>query len=325
MIRYGILGCGGHALQSHALPGIMVKEMKLTAICDLSPEAMDTFTPEFGDSVQRFSDEKDFFRSDIDAVVVATPDEFHIKNFEAALKARKHMLIEKPLALTKAELIILRHLLNSARHEKLVVTSCHPRRFDPPFLWLKEATPGLIAKLGKVTDFEFGFDYHKPSAEWKHTRSLMLDHLNHEIDLLHFLYGQVPFSAIRDTDSFDHYQVTGKRSDGMSFHFHGSRRREERVFLEWAKIQHERGQVTVDADTGKATIFSEETGQTEEKACGPTNYFHRGYGVMQNFADTILGNAENYLTQNDLWVNNWLGVHLASTSFAKSRPEQPLC
>lgn len=320
MIRYGILGCGGHALQSHALPGTLVKEMKLTAICDVNPRSMDSFMPEFGERVQRFTNEQDFFKSGIDAVIVSTPDEFHINNMGAAINARKHMLIEKPLANTKAELITLRHLLNSAKQEKLVVTSCHPRRFDDPFLWLKKETPRLTSELGRVVNFEFWFEYHRPTAEWKHKRSLMLDHLNHEIDLLHFLYGHNPFKAVRDTDSFDHYQVTGSRQDGIGFCFHGSRKREERVFHEWVKINHEHGQVIVSTDTGKADITHND-GRVVVEACGRTNYFQRGYGVMQNFADTILGNAENYLLPEDLWINNWLGVYLATTSFAKTSTE----
>jgi len=88
---------------------------------------------------------------------------------------------------------------------------------------------------GKAVSFDFDFSYHKPSNEWKHTRSLLLDHLNHEVDLVNFLFGIQGFDAWKLQDGFDHYEVVGKRDDGMVFHFRGTRRLAAHTYPEWCR------------------------------------------------------------------------------------------
>lgn len=319
-IKLGILGCGGHAFQSHAVPASIISSYELTAVFDTNKKAYEPFIERFGASIKYCSDLKELlYESGINAIVIATPDEHHVEHLGMAIEANLHILIEKPLASTHKEFNELISWFYEIDRRKLVVTSCHPRRFDPPFLWLKENTQRLVDELGSAIGFDFDFSYHRPSAEWKHDRSLMLDHLNHEIDLLHFLYGRFPFSATRLKDGFDYYEVTGKQFmdtegwNSRTFRFRGTRRLEERKFLEWAIIRHERGQVTIDTETGEATIFNHGTGETRVEECGATDYPLRFKSVMDNFAKTILGEEENYLTPMDLRLNNWLGIELSET------------
>ncbi len=63
----------------------------------------------------------------------------------------------------------------------------------------------------------FDFFYHHPTATWKHDRSLLLDHANHEIDLLNFIYGITGFSASRLKDAYDGYEISGVRTDVYPF------------------------------------------------------------------------------------------------------------
>lgn len=319
MIRYGILGCGGHGIDAHAVP---VPGLQLVSLCDASHDRLTQLEADnrFNSKVCYFTDPVDFLQSDLDAVIIATPDRMHIQHMMLALEARKHILVEKPLATDSIDLDILKVAIEGAKNEGLVLTSCHPRRFDSPFLWLKQHSPEFIEELGPVIGFHFDFSYHKPTAMWKHNRSLMLDHLNHEIDLLHFLYGHSTFSADMDFDSFDAYQVRGHREDGISFHFHGTRKLEKRVFLEWAVVRHERGDVSVNTNSGIACIrpHEEQTKNSEHTRvvlCGSTDYVLRNQRLMQNFADTINGNAKNYLSPEDLWTNNWLGIYLSENRY----------
>lgn len=314
MIRYGILGCGGHALQSHALPGDYVPDLALEVVCDIRQESIDNFVKEYGKNLRSTTNSELFYRTNIEAVLIATPDEFHLENLRQAITANKHVLVEKPLAINEDQLRELPEIFSEAEKRKLVIASCHPRRFDPPFLWLKEKTSTLIKEIGPIIGFDFDFSYHKPTAVWKHDRSLMLDHLNHEIDLLNFLYGHGHFNAWLELDVFDRYQVAGVRSDGISFKFHGTRRLEENKFLEWARVRHERGEVVVDTSTGLATVHFHESNVVWTEKCGVTDYPLRFRRVMQNFADAILGKADNYLTHKDLWINNCLGVKLQKWS-----------
>ena len=47
-MKYGILGCGKHALQSHAIPGRDLEGLKLVAICDISEKQLVSFEEDYG-------------------------------------------------------------------------------------------------------------------------------------------------------------------------------------------------------------------------------------------------------------------------------------
>lgn len=315
-IKYGIAGCGGHALRAHALPGKNIPELELVGVFDVNPGHLAHLCKEFGGGLTSYGGIEHLLASDIDAMLIASPDEFHIRQLKLALEAGKHVLVEKPLAVNGSDLEELKSLLVMADERKLVVTTCHLRRFDPPFIWLKRNLPDFQESLGGILKFDFDFSYHRPESKWKMNRSLLLDHLNHEVDLMHFFLGIAPFEASLGHDSFDRYLVTGMRGDGVAFSFHGSRRLEARVFLEMLTVRFEKGLLILDTHSGVTKVEFHETGVFLRYGSGKTDYEARSIGVMQNFAGAILGQTANYLTPEDLWVNNWLGVQLLETGKA---------
>ncbi|MFA5925754.1 MAG: Gfo/Idh/MocA family oxidoreductase [Parcubacteria group bacterium] len=317
-VTYGVAGCGEHALRAHVLPGKDIPELELNGICDINPDNLARFCENFGGGLTSYSSiEKLLAAPDLDAVLIATPDEFHLEQLRLAIGAGKHVLIEKPLAVKHADLEDLDCLLRLAASRGLVVTTCHPRRFDPPFTWIKNRMGTAIEELGPVASFNFDFSYHRPEAAWKASRSLLLDHLNHEIDLVHYILGITSFDAEMVSDSFDHYRVTGQRDDGIFLNFHGTRRLESKVYLESLVLRHDRGEIRIDAHSGSAVIANHETGETHVRDCGMTDYYIRSLRIMRNFVETIQGVSENYLTPQDLWVNNWLGTTLKEYGHAK--------
>jgi len=310
-IEYGVWGCGGHAIDAHGVNNKAVKEMVLAGVSDIDAGAMKNYCLKYGSNVPEYINHETMInKKNIDAVLIMTPDKFHTEHLREAIVAELHVMIEKPVAITKDQMEAVEFLLNYAKSRNLIVTSCHPRRFDPPFVWTKQNMEKHIEMLGPVIGFHFDFIYHKPFAEWKNNRSLLLDHAGHEIDLVTFLFGRIPFEAVLQDDSFDRYLVTGKREDGINFSFHGTRRMEERVFHEWMTIRHSHGSIVVNTSTGVATIHKHNTNEMTEENCGKTDYVARSVGVLQNFADAINGTAPNYLSQEDLLLNNGLGIKL---------------
>lgn len=94
----------------------------------------------------------------IDLVVVATPNESHFDLAARALGAGKHVVIDKPFALTSAE---ARVLIERARGRLLTVF--HNRRWDGDFLTLKKlATDGT---LGPIAYLESRFDLYRPTVQ----------------------------------------------------------------------------------------------------------------------------------------------------------------
>ncbi len=310
IIKLGIWGCGGHGYDGHGKIADEIEGLRLVALCDRNPEVMNNILQKHGQNLFTTTSPEKMFRF-IDAVVIATPDQFHVEHLGMAIENGIHILIEKPIASSTSDMITARELIEVAHEKNLIITSCHPRRFDPPFIWLKDELPKHIKRLGPVTGFHYDFSYHKPSAAWKSSRSLLLDHHGHEIDLLSFLFGPCSFKESLHDDSFDRYLTTGNREDGIKFTFHGTRRMEERVFHEWMTVRHSNGSVVVNTHNGEVTVIKNDIPPIFTKeSCTPTNYDTRSKGVMQNFVDTILGRANNYLDSTDLFINNDSGVQL---------------
>ncbi|HJQ08262.1 MAG TPA: Gfo/Idh/MocA family oxidoreductase [Candidatus Saccharimonadales bacterium] len=313
-IQYGVIGCGEHALQSHAVPNKNIAELALNGVYDLSEERMNRFVDEAGnaDTIQRFTTREELLRSTIGAVLIGTPDDCHFNDLGAAVKAGKHVFVEKPLAVSPAELEALPDVLKEAEQNGLIVSSCHPRRYDLPYVWLKNHLSEFRDTLGEPLQVKTDFSYHKPVRNWKHDRGLLLDHANHEIDLVNFLFGHSGFDATRLTDSYDRYRVAGIRDDGISFDFSGTRRLNAKTYPEWAGIRFETGEVTIDTHKGFARIIDHETGQENQQPVPVTAYEERGAATMENFDRAILGLAELYLSLQDLYVNTALSVTLTN-------------
>ncbi len=309
-IKYGIIGCGKHALYSHAMPSKKMKNFELTIVCDTSLESMNNFEKIYGKKLMKTSDRKEFFSSDIKAVFVGTPDEFHYKDLIDSINARKHVLVEKPLATKVNELEGLKRALLDAKNKGIIVTSCHPRRYDPPFLWLKKNIPIFKKEYGEVISFIFDFSYHQTSRAWKHSRGLLLDHGNHEVDLMNYLLEVSGFKAFKLRDEHDIYKVVGRRNDGIDFSFSGTRRLKSKVYREKAIIRFERGEILLESDLGRAILRDHETGKLKDIKVEKTDYEERGRKTMANFARSILGKEKVYLSSQDLYVNTAFSVVL---------------
>lgn len=309
---YSIIGCGKHALQSHALVCKNSDYLELLSLCDLSVSSMERFEDEYNQTLKKYTNEEDLLKSEVDAVLISTPDEFHAKSIYNAVKAGKHVFAEKPLATTEEDLEVVKEAIAIAKEKKLVITSCHPRRFDPPFIWLKENMDTLCQRFGKVIEFNFDFAYHKPSKEWKHSRGLLMDHVNHEIDLLNYIYGHESFEATRIIDLYDRYHVVGIREDGIAFGFTGTRRLETKKYDEKVRIRFEKGEVNLDAHAGKVVLFDYENRSKEAIEILPTDYEDRFRKTTDNFGAAILNKHQNYLTHEDLFVNTALSIFLTT-------------
>jgi predicted dehydrogenase len=116
-------------------------------------------------------------RRNVDAVVIASPDRFHLDSLVRAVKAGKHVLCEKPMVTSEEELSRLRTVLELALASNLVVTSCHPRRFDHPYTILKQRLPEFVSQFGNILAVELDFSYHKPSKQGLH-QGLLIDHIS---------------------------------------------------------------------------------------------------------------------------------------------------
>ncbi len=97
-VRFALVGCGRIG-RWHARGLARLPDTSLVAVTDSDAEALAALAREFGADPCR-SLESLLRRSDVDVVIVATPPAGHAAIGEAAAAAGKHVLIEKPLALS---------------------------------------------------------------------------------------------------------------------------------------------------------------------------------------------------------------------------------
>ncbi len=98
-------------------------------------------------------------REDIDLVVIASPNPTHAPLASAALRAGKHVVVDKPFALDLAE---ARELIQLADRSGRLLSVFQNRRWDSDFLGVKNAIRQGVP--GRVTHFESHFDRYRPTV-----------------------------------------------------------------------------------------------------------------------------------------------------------------
>lgn len=95
-VSVGLIGCGGRgALDAGHL--VKAPQARLVAMCDIFDERIEKARTATGvRDARTYKNYQDLLSSDVDAVIIATPVFLHPEHFEAAVKAGKHIYIEKP-------------------------------------------------------------------------------------------------------------------------------------------------------------------------------------------------------------------------------------
>ena len=211
-LRIGVLGCGPIAQFAHFEACRKAEHAELYAICDVAGdlvarmEAVHRPTVAYHDYDRMLEDPK------VDAVIVAIADQFHVEACERALAAGKHVLVEKPLALTVAECERLREL---ARDSGLLVQVANMKRFDPGIayarrfireeigellalkLWYCDSTYryAMTDNLQPIPESSAGARRPPGDPKGDRARYLLLTHGSHLVDTARFLGGEL--NAVR--------------------------------------------------------------------------------------------------------------------------------
>lgn len=99
-LTVGLIGAGRRGT---AISGIFAKNefARIAAICDIYDDQLEAASKKFA-GAKTFKDLNDLLASNVDAVYIATPPYLHPPHFEAAVKARKHIFVEKPAGVDAA-------------------------------------------------------------------------------------------------------------------------------------------------------------------------------------------------------------------------------
>lgn len=115
MINLGIIGCGAHTESVHVPVLRRLEGVRIRAACDTRDERLRFMERDFGIS-ELHRDWADLLANpDLDAVLIATPGDTHAVLADAAIAAKKHVLVEKPFALTVANAEVMAAKARTAR------------------------------------------------------------------------------------------------------------------------------------------------------------------------------------------------------------------
>ena len=166
-IRLGLVGAGAIAQLAHLPVLSKIRGARLVAICDNDG-------PKAGALAQRlgvpdiFTDFDELLDSEeIDAVVIATPNHLHEPHVLRALKARVHVLCERPLSLTTGG---VNRILAAAKtaDRKVVVGNNH--RFRSDVQQLRRFLEGN--ELGRVTGMRAGqYQFRTAQQGWRNSKA----------------------------------------------------------------------------------------------------------------------------------------------------------
>lgn len=137
MMRIGLIGCGNIGVNAH-IPAAMANDgMAIVAAADPTPARLEAAAAAAGlDAGDLYAEWRDLLaRDDIDTVIVATPQRYRPDIVIAAANAGKHILAEKPLALTPAD---AQAMIDAARENGVTLGTVHNYHFMPVYQEMKE-------------------------------------------------------------------------------------------------------------------------------------------------------------------------------------------
>lgn len=142
-LKVGVVGMGAIGpvhMDAYKASG----QAEIAAICDLVPAKLNTQGERFGVAA-RFTDYRKMLKTDIDCVSVCVPNAVHREIAVAALKAGKHVLLEKPMSISAAE---AGKILSAAKASKTVCQMAMVNRQRPDIQVLKDyIDAGLLGDI----------------------------------------------------------------------------------------------------------------------------------------------------------------------------------
>jgi predicted dehydrogenase len=224
-LRVGLIGYGYASKTFHAPLIAGVPGLQLAAVSSRDPAKVHADWPALpvhADPLELIA------RPDIDLVVVPTPNDTHEALARAALRAGKHVVVDKPFTVTLAQAQALTQLAGAQRR---VLSVFHNRRWDGDFLTLQQLLRS--GTLGRIVHLASHFDRYRPDvrARWRETpgpgSGLWFDLGPHLLDQALQLFGwpqgiQLDRATLRDgalTDDWFHAQL---RYEGLRVTLHAS-------------------------------------------------------------------------------------------------------
>jgi predicted dehydrogenase len=311
-LRVGILGCGPISQAAHFESANKASNAELYAICDIAEDLRTRMAATHAPKKSYANYDDMLTDANVDAIVIATSDAFHVSAAISALKAGKHVLCEKPLGISVEEVEELKVAVTQSG--KLLQVG-NMKRFDPG---LQSAKHFIDTEMGEmlslkawycdsthryaVTDATQPFmvksaQAKKPSVNPKADleRYFMLAHGSHLLDTARFFAGEIVELEAKLRNRFGAYCwfVDVMFANGVMGHLDLT----VAVRMDWHEgfqIYGEQGSILGKTynpwlfKSSEVDIFHEATGETR-RTLGADGHFYRRQ--LESFSNVILNGA----------------------------------
>ena len=311
-LKVGVLGCGPIAQFAHFESCQKAGNADLFAICDVAGDLVDRMAAIYQPQRKYLDYDAMLADPEIEAVIIATSDTFHVEASRRALAAGKHVLCEKPIGISVEE---VESLATDVKTSGKILQVGHMKRFDQG---LEAARDFVRDEMGEVLAFKAWYcdSTHRytmtdavqplpilstatkkprenPKADLR--RYFMLAHGSHLVDTARFLCGDIIEVNARLTEKFGAYSwfIDVTFANGAMGHLDLT----IAVRMDWhegLQIYGENGSVIAKTynpwyyKSSDVEIFSEKDA-TWRRPLGADGHFYRRQ--LEGFADSILDKA----------------------------------
>ena len=218
-IKFAVVGCG-HIGKRHAEMITRHPYAELSALIDVKNKG--ALSIEKFDNIPFFNTLSDFLSSkycdETDVINIASPNGFHAEQALMALEAKKHIVVEKPIALSKSD---AEKVIYKALQVHRQVFAVMQNRYSPPSVWIKELVES--GALGKIYMVQLNCYWNRDDRyykieSWHGKQDLdggtLFTQFSHFIDILYWLFGDIQNIKGRFND-FNHKTLTDFEDSGF--------------------------------------------------------------------------------------------------------------
>jgi UDP-N-acetyl-2-amino-2-deoxyglucuronate dehydrogenase len=221
IIKFAVIG-QGHIGKRHAEMIRQDPNAELVAVCDILSKdqlGLVDLQERFFTSIEELLDAN----LDIDVVNICTPNGYHADYAIRALEKHYHVVLEKPVALTRADAERILHASLTASRDVFCVMQ---NRFSPPSVWLKELimnkTLGDIFMVQLNCYWNRDARYYK-AGNWHGNQQLdggtLFTQFSHFVDIMYWLFGDIT-NIHGNFKDFNHQHLTDFEDSGsVTFDF----------------------------------------------------------------------------------------------------------
>ncbi len=232
-VKFGIIGVGNMG-STHAGFINAIANAELTAVCDINPDAFKRIDSKILSKISTFTDSEEFFaKADVDAVIVAVPHYSHPDLAIRAMECSKHVIVEKPIAVHKAE--AERLIREAAKYPALVKSAMFNQRTIPAHVKIKHLIDsgelGRITRVNWIITNWFRTQTYYDSGDWRASwrgegGGVLLNQCPHQLDLMQWMFGMpesvsasVKFGKYHDIEVEDEVNAYLEYADGKVGNF----------------------------------------------------------------------------------------------------------